>query len=345
MRCPTLKELPPPPPGKTGWPWTEESRQLPDRMPDGSTWPRISIVTPSLNQGRFIEETIRSVLLQGYPNVEYIIIDGGSEDQSVAMIRGYERWIKYWISQRDKGQADAINKGFKKASGILFAYVNSDDSYVANALSKIALTFNRFNKPRYAFICGSVQYWDGIAFGEIYYNQDFGTIERWIDGYVPLCQPGCFWTKSLWEKNGPFPINCHFMFDAFFFARSCHWRTRFLHVRQIIAKFRLHPNSKTYKFAIIENQFWTEWINIKPYLVSKLSLFQRVQLVYYRGKSRNWAIISDALNVSDGYKGEKSFWLRLRGNPFWLLDRPMAAAAVRLIFRRLKSAQGIKNQK
>ena len=96
---------------------------MPPVRPDGSAWPRISIVTPSYNQGQFIEETIRSILLQGYPDLEYIIIDGGSTDQSVEIIRKYEPWLTYWVSEKDRGQSHAINKGFERASGEIRGYI------------------------------------------------------------------------------------------------------------------------------------------------------------------------------------------------------------------------------
>ena len=157
MRCPTLAELPPPPSGKTGWPWTEESPHLSDRIPDGSEWPKISIVTPNYNYGQFIEETIRSVLLQGYPNLEYIIIDGGSNDKSVEIIKKYEQYLTYWVSEPDRGQSHAINKGWQKSTGNYFAWMNSDDCYLLNALRDTAKIFLEYNcdftySPSY---CGS----------------------------------------------------------------------------------------------------------------------------------------------------------------------------------------------
>ncbi len=133
-----VTRLPPPPPGKTGWPWTEESEHLSSLQSNGNPWPRISIVTPSFNQGQFIEETIRSILLQNYPNLEYIIIDGKSTDNSVDIIRKYEPWITYWISEPDNGQSQAINKGFNKCTGELVNWICSDDMLCKNSLIQFA---------------------------------------------------------------------------------------------------------------------------------------------------------------------------------------------------------------
>ncbi len=145
MQCPNLAQLPPVP-DREGWPWTEETPQLPERMADGSPWPCISVVTPSYNQGQYIEETIRSVLLQGYPNLEYIVMDGGSSDNSLEIIQRYSPWLTYWTSERDEGQADAINKGFERANGKLIAWLNSDDIYYPGTVASSARAF--LDKPK-----------------------------------------------------------------------------------------------------------------------------------------------------------------------------------------------------
>lgn len=130
--------IPAPPAGRKGWPWTEVQANLPATREDGSPWPRITVVTPSYNQGNYLEETIRSVICQGYPDVELIIIDGGSCDMTIEVIRKYEPWIKHWVSEKDKGQSHAINKGFRKSTGTWVGWQNSDDTYSAGSFAAIA---------------------------------------------------------------------------------------------------------------------------------------------------------------------------------------------------------------
>jgi len=123
------------------WPMTLPGEiSVPGPPPDQS-WPKISIVTPSFNQGTYLEKTIRSVLLQGYPNLEYIIIDGGSTDQSVEIIKKYESWVDFWVSEEDRGQSHAINKGLEKATGELLGWLNSDDYFLPDALFKLARSY------------------------------------------------------------------------------------------------------------------------------------------------------------------------------------------------------------
>src|SRR5262249_31521224 len=158
MQCPKMSELPVPPSGNTGWPWTEESRRLPSQRPEGGSWPCLSVITPSFNQSQFIEETIRSVLLQGYPNLEYFIMDGGSADGSVEIIEKYSPWLSYWVSQPDRGQSDATNRGLTLASGDFATWINSDDLLSKNALVEHAL--------RIGFVPGTVYVGDCIYIDE-----------------------------------------------------------------------------------------------------------------------------------------------------------------------------------
>lgn len=141
MGCERLNQLPVAEPGRSGWPWTEETEPVPAEAPGGGPWPRISIVTPSFNQGIYLEETLRSVLLQGYPNLEFFVMDGGSTDSSVAILRKYGPWLSGWASERDRGQSDAINKGFSRCTGELFNWICSDDLLQPGALHAVAKRF------------------------------------------------------------------------------------------------------------------------------------------------------------------------------------------------------------
>src|SRR5437868_9654465 len=114
--------------------------------------PKISIVTPSFNQGQFIEETIRSVLDQNYPNLEYLVIDGGSTDQTIEIIRKYEAQFSYWETEKDRGQVHAINKGLARATGDIFAFINSDDIYLPRTFATVAKYFD--DHPSAEWICG-----------------------------------------------------------------------------------------------------------------------------------------------------------------------------------------------
>lgn len=138
MNSVRLSDLPPPPPDRIGWPWTEEAAVCPPRMLDGYAWPRISVVTPSYNQGRFLEETIRSVLLQGYPDLEYLVLDGGSTDNSVEIIDKYRSFLAYSVSQPDGGPENAINDGWARSTGEFLAFLPSDDLYFPESLAKSA---------------------------------------------------------------------------------------------------------------------------------------------------------------------------------------------------------------
>ena len=147
-----IEDLPSPPCGSTGWPWTETCESVPTQPPGGGDWPSISIVMPSLNQAEFLEEAIRSVLLQQYPNLEFVIRDGGSTDGSVEIIRKYERWISHWVSQPDGGQSAAINAGFEETSGEIFNWLCSDDTFCPKALQTVAKVFAA--EPEVDVVCG-----------------------------------------------------------------------------------------------------------------------------------------------------------------------------------------------
>ena len=174
-----LNKMPAPPNGKTGWPWDEESLSGEATSAITDNLPKITIVTPSYNQGEFLEETIRSVLLQNYPKLEYIIIDGGSTDQSVEIIKKYEPWIDFWVSEPDRGQSHAINKGFERATGEWGNWINSDDLLAKDALLKLANEL-KHAKPKSLFI-GHCILTDKYRTAEQISSSNIKTFEQLID--------------------------------------------------------------------------------------------------------------------------------------------------------------------
>src|SRR5258706_11224001 len=216
-------------------------------------WPRISIVTPSYNQAPFLEQTIRSVLLQGYPNLEYIVMDGGSTDGSVEIIRKYEPLIDHWVSRKDDGQADAIFRGFERATGDVIAWLNSDDFYLPGALTAVGQFFARHpgvdlvSRGGYPTdVHGIVQrtrrgypaYCPGIA-------PSFGAL---MTAGFPSLQPAMFWRRQAFFDVGGFDRSLFFCFDFDLLLRLTK-RKRGRSLDRPLACFRHHPSSKTTNYA------------------------------------------------------------------------------------------------
>ena len=237
MNCPTLDKLPQPPPGTTGWPWTQANEPT-----AAGVWPRITIVTPSMNQAKFLGETIRSVLLQGYPDLEYMVIDGGSTDGSVEIIRQYEKWLTYWASEPDEGQADAINKGWRRATGDILAYINSDDTYCPDALRLVAEAFAR--DPQIGLVHGRCHVIDkrgAILRERPVRDATLAEVLRWSPS-IP--QPTMFVRRAAVETVGWLRTDLHYTMDYDLSLRvGLKYKWQF--VPNLLANMRDHPAAKT----------------------------------------------------------------------------------------------------
>lgn len=257
MHCTSLRELPAPAKDKTGWPWTEEGERLPDKMPDGCPWPKVSIVTPSYNQGQFIEETIRSVLLQGYPNLEYIIIDGGSTDSSVEIIEKYSPWLTYWVSEPDRGQSPAINKGLAHCTGEVFNWINSDDLLCPGALRAVATAWA---KKAGSIIAGPVVNFKQDGAENIIVPNAL-TLQNFLNRKAAKAnswkwhQPGTYLPLSQVKRVGGVREDLHFSMDHLLMIDLLE-KCKVVYISETLARFRLHTNSKTE--AIGYHQFGLE---------------------------------------------------------------------------------------
>jgi glycosyltransferase involved in cell wall biosynthesis len=204
-------------------------------------WPKISIVTPSYNQGEFIERTVRSVLLQRYPDLEYIVMDGGSTDDTVERLEPYKNKFSYFVSERDEGQADAIARGFARSSGEIMAYLNSDDLLAPDTLHFVARFFQE--NPNvdwiYSHRC-TIDDRDRVIWYWILPPHQSFLMRRW--DYIP--QETCFWRRSLFEKTGNIDRSYKFAMDYDLFVRFMN-DGRGLRLNRFLGAFRDHNTSKT----------------------------------------------------------------------------------------------------
>jgi len=279
MRPPRLEELPAPPEGKTGWPWTEASDPQPEFRLDGSAWPKISVVTPSFNQGQFIEETIRSVLLQSYPNLEFIIIDGGSTDNTLEIIKKYEPWIAYWVSEPDRGQSHAINKGIGKATGDILFWLNSDDLVLSCAFERIGKVF--VDNPETKMVIGQAKVIDaqGNEIGDLLSN--FTTWEDLVTTpHNQVRQVSTFFSKQLFDECGLVNEEIEIAMDIEFFSRLTrdHEPTG---IPDFVSSFRVQDQSKSYLNTI---KGYVEVDCFRRQLLRDNALFPK----YAAASSENW---------------------------------------------------------
>jgi glycosyltransferase involved in cell wall biosynthesis len=243
--------------------------------------PSLTIVTPSFNQGRYIRETIESVLRQEYPDAHHIVCDAGSTDNTVDILKSYPHL--QWVSERDAGQSDAINKGFRMADGEIVAWINSDDTYVNGAFLK-AGTFLR-DHPEI-----------DVLYGDCYMTNEQGNIlrvRREIDfdpkvllyGFNFIPQPSTFFRRSVVQRAGDLDIGLRYSMDYEYFLRLWHIGARFYHVKEFFSYYRLQPDSVTFKrppgmvseYASFRRKYIVNALTLNPMVLTMLNKWYRVK--------------------------------------------------------------------
>jgi len=296
------------------------------------TFPRISIITPSFNQVSFIEQTISSVISQNYPNLEYIIIDGGSSDGSVEIIRKFENKIAFWVSEADRGQAHAINKGLQLATGNIIAYLNSDDYYLEGALHRVADHFA--NHPEVDLIHGRCRIVDerGTKVDErvgsiTRYEEIVDLWDFWWNGRN-FVQPEVFWTRRIMDKVGFLREDLFWGLDYDYWVRIMRAGGVVGSVDSELACFRLHPVQKSTQPELTANELLC---TVRPYIFADsapIGWFKRMEL---RGK---W--IFDAK-----FRREADRSLRLKEARYW---RWLRLLLLSLLHPELLAAPGFRQR-
>lgn len=259
----TWQKLPAPPVNKFDWPWLDKEQLILKEKLDNFNYPKITVITPSYNQEKFIEETIRSVLLQKYPNLEYIIIDGGSTDKSVEIIRKYEKYLTYWVSEKDRGQSHAINKGFAKSSGDILCWINSDDFLKPGALEFVARSFADTLIP--AWLIGASELVNNTGKLIEFRTPKNITFERallWNENW--FAQQSTFWNRPMWQIVSQIDENLHYVMDFALWLKMFEVAEPLL-TEEVLSSYRYQEDAKclTQPFKVLEEVQAILWQYLK----------------------------------------------------------------------------------
>lgn len=301
---PPLTELPAPSSGKTGWPWSKAETSNSDcSLNDKSNWPKVSIVTPSYNQAQYLEKTIRSVLLQGYPNLEYWVIDGGSTDGSVNIIKKYEPWLSGWVSENDKGQSDAINKGLLRSTGDIFGWLNSDDCYLQDC---IATTVKEFLKqPLVGMIYSNVQIIDeNDRYLKLFPRRCYNFADQ-LTQRMTIPQPAAFWNRQVMDKVGLLRTDLCYAMDYEYWIRIGR-NYKIIGLEKPMAQFRQTTTSK----GGTQSSGWgAEYLKILDDIYSMRAL--PPEILKLKGKAYAGAYYRGAVGYLTAYNISKArAWMR-----------------------------------
>ena len=216
----------------------------------------VSIVTPSYNQGKYLERTMQSVFAQNYPHIEYILIDGGSNDGSLEIIHKYEKRISFWVSKKDQGQTDAINEGFSHAKGEIFAWLNSDDTYLPNAAAEAVELLQK--QQELGLVYGDANYIDknDQIIGKFPAAQT--DLKRLKRGYVHIPQQAAFFRAELWKRVAPLDPSFYFAMDYDLWIRLAKI-SQLKYISSTWANFRLHPDGKSVN---ADERCWPEMLRV-----------------------------------------------------------------------------------